>query len=79
MVPYIIKGAAKINTTFIIITYNKMAASNGRSLFGPNSIKPGTSYRMYTQTQVNNMRKVDKLKIKNLENKIKNLEKRVKK
>jgi len=34
---------------------------------------------MYTQAQVNNMRKVDKLKIKNLENKIKNLEKRVKK
>jgi hypothetical protein len=56
-----------------------MAASNGRSLFGPNSVKPGTPYRMYTQTQVNNIRKVDKTKIKNLENKIKNLEKRVKK
>jgi hypothetical protein len=56
-----------------------MAASNGRSLFGPNTVKPGTTYRMYTQAQVNNMRKADKLKIKNLENKIKNLEKRVKK
>jgi hypothetical protein len=56
-----------------------MAASNGRSLFGPNAVKPGTTNRMYTQAQVNNMRKADKLKIKNLENKIKNLEKRVKK
>ena len=49
-----------------------MAASNGRSLFGPNSVKPGTTYRMYTQAQVNNMRKTDKLKIKNLENKKRN-------
>jgi len=56
-----------------------MGTSNGRSLFGPNAIKPGTTYRMYTQNQVNNMRKADKLKIKNLENKIKNLVKRVKK
>ncbi len=50
-----------------------MAASNGRSLFGPNSVKPGTPYRMYTQTQVNNIRKVDKTKIKNLENKSRTL------
>jgi hypothetical protein len=69
----------KSTPTFKLYAYNKMAASNGRSLFGPNAVKPGTTYRMYTQAQVNNMRKTDKLKIKNLENKIKNLEKRMKK
>jgi hypothetical protein len=74
-----VKVQLKSTPTFKIYAYNKMAASNGRSLFGPNSVKPGTTYRMYTQAQVNNMRKTDKLKIKNLENKIKNLEKRVKK
>jgi hypothetical protein len=56
-----------------------MATTHGKSLFGPNSVKKNANYRMYTQAQVNNMRKTDKLKIKNLENKIKNLEKRVKK
>jgi hypothetical protein len=57
----------------------KMATTHGKSLFGPNSVRKNATYRMYTQAQVNNMRKNDKLKIKNLENKIKNLEKRVKK
>ena len=58
-----------------------MGALNKSSLFGPNSVRPKTNatFRVYTQSQVNNMRNMNATKIKNLENRIKNLEKRMKK